>query len=72
MAALRWLFQHAIRHIAGRNETGNLTVRPWSIVTKILYDKDTKKATGVEILDGETMKTYEYKAKNHIPECVCP
>jgi choline dehydrogenase-like flavoprotein len=44
-------------------KTGNLTVRPWSIVTKILYDKDTKKATGVEVLDAETMKTYEYKAK---------
>jgi len=43
--------------------TGNLTLRPWSIVTKILYDKDTKKATGVEVLDAETMKTYEYKAK---------
>jgi choline dehydrogenase-like flavoprotein len=44
-------------------KTGNLTVRPWAIVTKILYDKDTKKATGVEILDAETNKTYEYKAK---------
>jgi choline dehydrogenase-like flavoprotein len=43
--------------------TGNLTVRPWSIVTKILYDKNTKKATGVEILDAETNKTYEYKSK---------
>ncbi|MEP6845847.1 MAG: GMC family oxidoreductase [Panacibacter sp.] len=44
-------------------KTGNLTVRPWAIVTKILYDKDTKKATGVEVLDAETNKTYEYKAK---------
>lgn len=43
--------------------TKNLTVRPWSIVTKILYDKDTKKATGVEVLDGETNKTYQYFAK---------
>ena len=43
--------------------TGNLTLRPWSIVTRILYDKDSKKATGVEVLDAETMKTYEYKAK---------
>ncbi len=43
--------------------TGKLTVRPWSIVTKILYDKDTKKAKGVEVLDGETNKTYEYYAK---------
>ncbi len=44
-------------------KTGNLTVRPFSIVTKILYNKDTKRAIGVEILDAETNKTYEYKAK---------
>ncbi len=43
--------------------TGKLTVRPWSIVTKILYDKDTKKAKGVEVLDAETNKTYEFYAK---------
>ncbi len=43
--------------------TGNLTVRPFSIVTKILYDKDTKKARGVEVLDAETNHTYEYHAK---------
>lgn len=44
-------------------KTGNLTLRPWSIVTKILYDKDKKRATGVEVLDAETNKTYEFKAK---------
>ncbi len=43
--------------------TGNLTVRPWSIVTKINYDKNTKKATGVEVLDGETNKMYTFNAK---------
>jgi len=43
--------------------TGNLTLRPWSIVTKILYDKDKKKATGVEVLDAETNVTYQYFAK---------
>jgi choline dehydrogenase-like flavoprotein len=43
--------------------TGNLTVRPFSIVTKILYDKDTKKARGVEVLDAETNQTYEFLAK---------
>lgn len=43
--------------------TGNLTLRPFSIVTKILYNKDKKKATGVEVLDAETNKTFEYKAK---------
>jgi glucoside 3-dehydrogenase (cytochrome c) catalytic subunit len=44
-------------------KTKNLTVRPWSIVTKILYDKDKKKATGVEVLDAETNQTYQYFAK---------
>jgi choline dehydrogenase-like flavoprotein len=44
-------------------KTGNLTVRPWSIVTRILYDKDKKRATGVEVLDGETNKTYVFNAK---------
>jgi choline dehydrogenase-like flavoprotein len=43
--------------------TGNLTVRPFSIVTKIIYDKNTRKATGVEVLDAETNQTYEYHAK---------
>lgn len=43
--------------------TGNLTLRPFSIVTKILYDKDIKRATGVEVLDAETNKTYIFKAK---------
>ena len=44
-------------------KTGNLTVRPFSIVTKIIYDKNTQKATGVEVLDAETNQTYEYHAK---------
>jgi choline dehydrogenase-like flavoprotein len=43
--------------------TKNLTIRPWSIVTKILYDKDKKKATGVEVLDAETNQTYQYHSK---------
>jgi choline dehydrogenase-like flavoprotein len=44
-------------------KTGNLTVRPFSIVTKILYDKNIKKATGVEVLDAENNKTYNYTSK---------
>ena len=44
-------------------KTGNLTLRPFAIATKILYDKDKKRATGVEIIDAETNKTYQYKAK---------
>ncbi|MGN6420098.1 MAG: GMC oxidoreductase [Pseudobacter sp.] len=43
--------------------TGNLTLHPFSLVTKVLYDKDKKKATGVEVLNTETNLTTEYKAK---------
>lgn len=43
--------------------TGKLTLRPWSIVMQVLYDKDKKRATGVEVLDAETNKTYQYKSK---------
>lgn len=43
--------------------TGNLTLRPWSIVTRIIYNKDTKKASGVEVLDAETNQTYEFSSK---------
>lgn len=44
-------------------KTGNLTLRPFSLVTKVLYDKDAKKATGVEVLDITDNKTYEFKSK---------
>jgi len=44
-------------------KTGKLTLRPFSIVTKVLYDKDSKKATGVEILDAETKQTYTFNSK---------
>ncbi len=43
--------------------TGNLTLRPYSIVTQILYDKDKKKAKGVQIVDAETNKTYDFFSK---------
>lgn len=44
-------------------KTGNLTVRPYSLVKEVLYDKDTKKATGVEVLDTESNQTIEFKSK---------
>jgi choline dehydrogenase-like flavoprotein len=43
--------------------TGNLTVRPFSIVTKIIFDKEKKRASGVEVLDAETNKTYTFHSK---------
>jgi choline dehydrogenase-like flavoprotein len=44
-------------------KTNNLTVRPLSLVTKILYDKDRKKASGVEVVDTIDHTTYEFNAK---------
>jgi len=44
-------------------KTGNLTLRPFSIVSEVLYDKDSKKAKGVRIIDAETNKTEEFFAK---------
>lgn len=43
--------------------TGNMTLRPNSIVHEVMYDKDKKRATGVRVIDTETNETYEYQAK---------
>jgi len=43
--------------------TGNLTLRPHSIVSEIVYDKATNKASGVRVIDAETGETFEYFAK---------
>lgn len=43
--------------------TGNLTLRPDSIVTRVVYDKDRKRATGVEVLDAGSRQTTEYSAR---------
>ncbi|MEM1120050.1 MAG: GMC family oxidoreductase, partial [Bacteroidota bacterium] len=43
--------------------TGNMTLRPDSVVREILFDKDSSKATGVSVLDTKTGETITYKAK---------
>ena len=43
--------------------TGNLTLRPFSIVTEVMYDEKTGKATGVKVTDQDTMEKMEFKAK---------
>ena len=43
--------------------TGNMTLRPNSIVHEVMYDADTKRATGVRLIDAETKETHEYYAK---------
>jgi choline dehydrogenase-like flavoprotein len=44
-------------------KTGRLTLKPWSIATEVLYDKNLKRATGVRVLDAMTDQTTDYKAK---------
>ena len=40
-----------------------MTLRPHSIAYEIMYDENTKKATGVKVIDSETNLTYEYFSK---------
>jgi len=44
-------------------KTGRLTLRPFSIVKELLYDKDHKRARGVEVIDAQSGLTYHYTAK---------
>ncbi len=43
--------------------TGNLTLRPHSIVMEVIYDKEKKRAKGVRIIDELTKESIEYYAK---------
>jgi choline dehydrogenase-like flavoprotein len=49
--------------IAPAMDTGNLTLRPNSVVSEVLVDKDSGKARGVAFIDGENGQPYEAKAK---------
>jgi choline dehydrogenase-like flavoprotein len=43
--------------------TGNLTLRPFSVVHSIIYDESKQRATGVRVIDAETKETLEFYAK---------
>lgn len=43
--------------------TGNLTLRPHSLVNRVLYDELKGKATGVEIVDSETNEVIEFYSR---------
>jgi choline dehydrogenase-like flavoprotein len=43
--------------------TGNLTIRPFSVVTQVVYDETTGKASGVEIIDAETKEKMVFNSK---------
>ncbi len=44
-------------------KTGNLTIRPFSVVQSIIYDEQKGKATGVQIIDTNTHEVTEYFAR---------
>jgi choline dehydrogenase-like flavoprotein len=44
-------------------KTGRLTLKPFSIVTEVLYDRNRKRASGVRVLDAVSNQTTDYTAK---------
>ncbi len=44
-------------------KSGNMTLRPHSVVQSIIYDEQKGKATGVRIIDTNTKEAIEYHAK---------
>ncbi len=44
-------------------KTGLLTLRPDSVVTNLIYDENTKRATGVRVVDSVSMDVRVYHAK---------
>ena len=44
-------------------KTGNMTLRPHSVVQSIIYDEKLGKASGVRVIDGLDGEMYEYFAK---------
>lgn len=49
--------------IPAAEATGNLTIRPFSIVNSLIYDKDAKMAKGVRVIDAESLETHEFYSK---------
>ncbi|MEQ9102668.1 MAG: GMC family oxidoreductase [Imperialibacter sp.] len=45
------------------DKTGNLTIRPFSVVHSVLYDEATGKASGVRVIDANTKEVIDFKAR---------
>ena len=52
-------------------KTGNLTLRPESVVHSIIYDERQGKATGVRVIDAVTRKATEFFAKVIFVNAAC-
>ncbi len=44
-------------------KTGNMTLRPQSVVHSIIYDEKKQRATGVRVIDADTKEMMEFYAK---------
>ena len=44
-------------------DTGHLTVRPYSVVSEVLLDEASNRASGVRIIDAETREVMDFKAR---------
>ena len=44
-------------------KTGKMTLKPFAIVSEVLYDKDKKRATGVRVVDANTRQMFDVQAK---------
>jgi choline dehydrogenase-like flavoprotein len=44
-------------------KTGNLTIRPFSVVHSVIYDEQKGKASGVRVIDTNTKEVIDYQAK---------
>jgi choline dehydrogenase-like flavoprotein len=49
--------------IPAAKKTGNMTLRPFSVVHSIIFDEEKGRATGVRVIDAETMETFEFFAR---------
>lgn len=53
------------------DRTGNLTIRTHSVVHSIIYDEDEGKATGVRVVDANTLEMTEYYARIVFVNAAC-
>jgi choline dehydrogenase-like flavoprotein len=44
-------------------DTGNLTVRPYSVVREVIFDEAKNRASGVRVIDANTKEVLDFKAR---------
>lgn len=44
-------------------KTGRMTLRPYSVVHSLIFDSQTRRVTGVRVIDSQTRKSVEFQAR---------